>query len=56
MKNSGNVEGDHTKPSTKRPYSKPRLEVYGELGQITGSVGHKGATDNGAVKGLMATR
>jgi hypothetical protein len=32
---------------TKRPYQKPRLEVYGNLGQLTGTVGHDGNPDGG---------
>jgi hypothetical protein len=31
----------------KRTYVKPKLEVYGELGQITESVGKSGASEGG---------
>ena len=41
---------DRVNPPGKRPYRKPRLEIYGELGQITGMVGMKGAADGGAGK------
>ena len=56
MKDPRNPQGDRPERTPKRPYRKPRLEVYGELGQITGAVGHKGASDNGIIKGLLATR
>ena len=42
-------------PPPKRPYSKPRLEVYGELGQITGAVGHKSGTADGATGKITST-
>ena len=29
----------------KRPYHRPKLEVYGDLGSITGAVGGKGNLD-----------
>jgi hypothetical protein len=30
----------------KKPYSKPRLEVYGDLRKITNNVGLRGVSDN----------
>jgi hypothetical protein len=36
-----------TDPSApKKPYSKPRLEVYGDLRKITSTVGGHGLSDN----------
>lgn len=32
--------------STKKPYSRPRLEVYGNLREITQTVGNTGKVDN----------
>lgn len=34
-------------PAPKKPYSKPRLEVYGDLRKITSTVGGHGLADNG---------
>jgi hypothetical protein len=31
----------------KKPYSTPRLEVYGDLRKITNTVGNKGSPDGG---------
>lgn len=43
MKNPRDPQEAAPERPAKRPYRKPRLEVYGELGQITGAVsGSKG--------------
>jgi hypothetical protein len=34
-------------PELKRPYHRPKLEVYGDLGHITSTVGMKGNSDSG---------
>ena len=49
MNESEKQKGDPAARRQKRPYSKPRLEVYGELGQITGSVGNKSTVGDGGV-------
>ena len=33
-------------PAPKKPYSSPRLEVYGDLRKITSTVGSHGLPDN----------
>jgi hypothetical protein len=35
--------------STKKPYSRPRLEVYGNLREITQTAGKTGKSDGGGV-------
>ena len=35
-----------SKELTKKPYQKPRLEVYGRLGEITRALGTMGKTDH----------
>ena len=50
MSDSENRPRERVTPPQKRPYRKPKLEVYGELGQITGAVGHKGGLDGATGK------
>jgi hypothetical protein len=33
------------KPETKKPYSKPKLTVYGTMRELTQKVGHSGKLD-----------
>jgi hypothetical protein len=41
--------------AAKKPYSTPKLVVYGTLHDITGAVGNKGAKDGGTVRGSART-
>ncbi len=45
MERSDQREINQTK-ATKKPYSRPRLEVYGNLREITQTVGKAGTGDN----------
>jgi hypothetical protein len=40
---------------TKKPYERPRLEVYGDIGEVTDAVGTKSATADGALHGANKT-
>jgi hypothetical protein len=40
----------------KRPYRKPRLEVYGGLAKITAAVGHKSGNNDGATGKVTDTK
>ena len=39
----------------KLPYRKPRLVVYGAVRELTGRIGTRGASGDGATKGLNKT-
>ena len=39
------------KESTKKPYETPKLSVYGDVREITRTVGFMGAMDGGGGKG-----
>lgn len=41
---------------SKKPYSKPRLEVYGDLRKITNTVGLRGVTDNAILPFIRTAR
>ena len=41
--------------SGKKAYQTPKLEVYGDLGEITQTVGMMGNPDGGTVTGAMMT-
>jgi hypothetical protein len=43
-------------PPRKKPYRRPVIHVYGNIRAITQAVGNTGATDGGAVGGMMKTR
>ena len=43
------------KPETKKPYSKPKLTVYGTVRELTRSVGNTGQRDGGRVAGSTRT-
>ena len=47
MKPQDNQQDSVSKELTKRAYQKPQLEVYGDLGEITGTVGKTGVLDGG---------
>lgn len=40
----------------KKPYNVPRLEVYGDVGAITRSVGANGTGDNGSQSKQQQTK
>jgi hypothetical protein len=42
-------------PETKRQYHRPKLEVYGDLGSMTASVGMNGKSDGAPGKGSNKT-
>ena len=46
MKDRNETPGGRPNAKPKRPYRKPHLEVYGELGQITGAAGSKGSVSD----------
>ena len=43
------------KTLTKKSYTTPRLEVYGDLGKVTNTVGTMGMADGGMM-GMIRTR
>jgi hypothetical protein len=47
MEPQDNQQNAVSKELTKRAYQKPQLEVYGDLGEITGTMGKTGTIDGG---------
>ena len=44
---AGEPSPAHVEPSEKKPYHPPQLEEYGDIREITQSVGMTGSDDNG---------
>ena len=41
--------------TAKKPYVTPRLEVYGDIREVTATLGMKATTADGAVHGMTKT-
>jgi hypothetical protein len=48
--------GREIPPSAKRAYQRPELQIYGDLGRITETVGDHGASDHGTAQHRDKTR
>jgi len=53
-KSPHNTDQPSNQAAPKKPYSKPRLEVYGDLRKITGHVGLRGRPDHFLFAGTHA--
>jgi hypothetical protein len=50
------LKDENSKPQIKRkPYDRPLLQTYGDLGEVTASVGMTGASDGGMSKSKSKT-
>jgi hypothetical protein len=47
---------DVSEPQPKKPFHEPRLVRYGDIGQISQSVGKMGSMDTGGMGQMVKTR
>jgi hypothetical protein len=55
MNLSQKARGEHDGASGRKPYMKPQMQIYGDLREITQTVGENMAPDGGMATGMTRT-